>query len=492
VIRILALALIGVLAQLAPGGTFIDDDGDVHEASIEAIAHVGLTNGCNPPAGDLYCPDSPVTRGQMSAFLARALGLGSSTVDWFVDDDGHTFENSIDRLAAAGITLGCNPPNNNRFCPDREVTRGQMAAMLVRAFDYPAGSSDRFVDDDGHTFESVIDRLATAGVTAGCNPPDNNRFCPDEIVTRAEMATFLTRALGLDPMQPPSAGDPGATYWAASSPFNQPIPTNPRIDPNSGQMAARLDGYPIFDLYEYGIAIHHVDSSAPMVEVTCTADWGVCPTESLNPVPIPDETRPPPGSDGNTVLVDWSRRRAFSMHQPVKNADGSWSATWVTVADLLGSGVPAQGGNGSGASHLAGVVELHEIAEGKIDHALVFSTDALCRDELRYPARKTDGQSDLANCIPAGTRVQLDPALNIDALGLSPGSEAVARALQDYGAYAVDRGGATMALYFQVAPDATSQNPGKIYRDAGFSRDYFGSSGIPWDHLRVLSTWDGS
>jgi len=42
-------------------------------------------------------------------------------------------------------------------------------------------------------FETAIDRLRVAGVTQGCNPPDNDRFCPDDLVTRGQMATFLKR-----------------------------------------------------------------------------------------------------------------------------------------------------------------------------------------------------------------------------------------------------------------------------------------------------------
>ena len=76
-----------------------------------------------------------------------------------------------------------------------------MAAFLVRALGYSAGAgSDLFSDDDGSVFESAIDRLGTAGVTKGCNPPTNDRYCPGKRVTRAEMATFLTRALGLTPI----------------------------------------------------------------------------------------------------------------------------------------------------------------------------------------------------------------------------------------------------------------------------------------------------
>jgi hypothetical protein len=52
------------------------------------------------------------------------------------------------------------------------------------------------VDDEGHILEGAINRLAEAGITKGCNPPVNNRFCPHNLLTRAETATFLTRALG--------------------------------------------------------------------------------------------------------------------------------------------------------------------------------------------------------------------------------------------------------------------------------------------------------
>jgi hypothetical protein len=195
--------LVGNTAALA-AGTFSDDDGNTHEANIEAIAAEGITRGCDPPANTRYCPSSAVSRGAMAAFLGRALGLkDAGDKDWFEDDNGHLFERDINRLAAAGITKGCNPPSNDRFCPDDTVTRGEMAAFLVRAFGYSTGGGkDLFVDDDGSTFETDIDRLATAGVTKGCNPPGNDRFCARDVVARDTMASFLARALKLDPIQP--------------------------------------------------------------------------------------------------------------------------------------------------------------------------------------------------------------------------------------------------------------------------------------------------
>jgi len=115
----------------------------------------------------------------------------------FSDIAGSVFAADIEWLANRGITRGCNPPQNNRFCPNDFVTRGQMAAFLVRALKYSNdGGGNRFVDDNGSVFEGDIQRLAAAGVTRGCNPPQNNRFCPNDFVTRGQMAAFLHRALG--------------------------------------------------------------------------------------------------------------------------------------------------------------------------------------------------------------------------------------------------------------------------------------------------------
>ncbi|MGA9595473.1 MAG: S-layer homology domain-containing protein, partial [Acidimicrobiia bacterium] len=69
------------------------------------------------------------------------------------------FAKAIAWLASEGITKGCNPAEGNtRFCPDEYVTRGQMAAFLVRAFGYSDVGSVDFVDDDGSVFEADIER----------------------------------------------------------------------------------------------------------------------------------------------------------------------------------------------------------------------------------------------------------------------------------------------------------------------------------------------
>lgn len=172
---------------------FLDIFGSIFQEDIEWLKAAGITLGCNPPTNNLFCPDDNVTRGQMAAFLNRALALPAGVGDPFVDDNGSIFEADIEALGAAEITLGCNPPANNKYCPSNFVTRGQMAAFLVRALGLAPGP-EKFVDDNGSIFEADIQALAAAGITLGCNPPTNDRFCPDNFVTRAQMAAFLHRA----------------------------------------------------------------------------------------------------------------------------------------------------------------------------------------------------------------------------------------------------------------------------------------------------------
>jgi stage II sporulation protein D len=179
-----------------PPPVSFDDIGEtVHKDDIEYLADLGVALACDDGPNS-FCPDDRMRREDLAAFVVRALELPPTSTDYFHDDDGLPFEDDINALAEARITLGCNPPTNDKFCPDSTVTRGQTAAFIVRAWSLTnAGEGDRFTDDDSSVFEGDIDRLAFAGITKGCNPPNNTRYCPDRLLTRAEMSSFLARAL---------------------------------------------------------------------------------------------------------------------------------------------------------------------------------------------------------------------------------------------------------------------------------------------------------
>ena len=109
----------------------------------------------------------------------------------FSDVAGHPFEPDIEWLRLEELTNGCG---GGRYCPDASVTRAEMASFLVRALELPATGIDAFTDDQGLMSEDDINRLAAAGVTTGCAP---DRFCPSASVTRAQMASFLARGFEL-------------------------------------------------------------------------------------------------------------------------------------------------------------------------------------------------------------------------------------------------------------------------------------------------------
>jgi hypothetical protein len=67
-----------------------------------------------------------------------------------------------------------------------------MASLLARALELRPTATDAFTDDDGSVHEDSIDRLATAGITDGTATGD---FDPGRVVTRAQLASFLVRAL---------------------------------------------------------------------------------------------------------------------------------------------------------------------------------------------------------------------------------------------------------------------------------------------------------
>jgi hypothetical protein len=171
---------------------------------VEDLFASGVTSGCSTGTPPNYCPNDPVTRGQMAVFIIRAaegvdpVPPGAAT---FTDvPTTHPFFAFIERMAALGITTGCGP---GLYCPDAPVTREQMSAFMIRAlgeFAPPAPASQRFGDvPPSNPFYPFIDRMAVFNITAGCG---GGNYCPTDPVTRGQMAVFLVRAFSLPLFEP--------------------------------------------------------------------------------------------------------------------------------------------------------------------------------------------------------------------------------------------------------------------------------------------------
>jgi hypothetical protein len=189
------LVVFGSMALSAPtraATPFTDIADSQFRNDIDWAYNAGITSGCSATK---FCPNAPVTRDQMASFLVRMFDLPGSAADSFGDDEGNLHENSINALAASGITGGCAA---GRYCPASTVTREQMASFISRAADLASSPTNPFYDDDFRAHEADINRLAAAGIGTGCG---SYRFCPAQGVTRGQMVAFLHRVLA--PVSPP-------------------------------------------------------------------------------------------------------------------------------------------------------------------------------------------------------------------------------------------------------------------------------------------------
>ncbi len=165
---------------------------------IALLRNRAITIGCSFTT---YCPEDNTTRGQMAVFLIRGL-LGTEDftfpqAPFFTDVPAtHPFFKYVQKLRELGITAGCSA---TMYCVDDPVTRGQMAAFIIRAssglaptdpFPFPAAPS--FTDvAANHSFFGYIQLMKLRGITAGCSA---TQYCPEAHVTRGQMAVFIIRA----------------------------------------------------------------------------------------------------------------------------------------------------------------------------------------------------------------------------------------------------------------------------------------------------------
>jgi len=182
------------------GERFADIAGNPHRDDIDRMAVLGITLGCTAGAEPRYCPDGHVTRAQMAAFLLRAIGQPDPRpADGAPFSDvpgGAWYTEYVLALAEMGVDTG----ENGEWRPDDDLTRLEMARWLTRLFDHitPAASPQGLFRDVDRDDWPVVEGLYQLGVTEGCSTRPL-RFCPDQPVTRAEMASFIIRSLAAHP-----------------------------------------------------------------------------------------------------------------------------------------------------------------------------------------------------------------------------------------------------------------------------------------------------
>jgi hypothetical protein len=284
--------------------------------------------------------------------------------------------------------------------------------------------------------------------------------------------------------------------FSAQSPWNTPIESNPKLASDSATLIADLAGsskWPFFsiNIEQYGIPIYWVDERTPREHVEITLVGGRGFERGGADVPIPKSALPAVGTDKHLLIIDKSANVEWGFWRAEKRVD-RWTCSVCAMADLAGSGVrpPAlhnpwwmgHGARACGFPLVAGLITVDELRAGAIEHALVLAYPHIRSRYYTAPASTAQASTEEAlptRGMPCGARVQLDPKIDVDALGLSASGRAIARALQTYGAYIGDYSGA-VSLYADASPTAQA-----TYK-SGLLDTYEVRGKVALESLRVL------
>ncbi|HJL17838.1 MAG TPA: hypothetical protein RMH99_19390, partial [Sandaracinaceae bacterium LLY-WYZ-13_1] len=299
-----------------------------------------------------------------------------------------------------------------------------------------------------------------------------------------------------EPPSPPGVWRP----FADDSPWNTPIPADVAIRSDSDALVEALAtssdwpglqvaitpwSVPVYEVGGAGVPLVEVHSPISNEGLEHTFRW-----------PVPPDAAPAPESDAHMTIIDRATGREYDFWAARRRADGSWECGLCSTADLDGSGVrPPKGGarpwyesHGSracGFPLMAGLIRAEELAAGRIEHALVLAYPALRRRWFTPPASTGHPDNGLLRedfGIPCGGRVQLDPSVDVDALGLSPAGRAIARALQEYGAYVGDFAG-SINVYADGSPEAQAAFAGVLDAGAMHALDLGDLRVVEWGEL---------
>ncbi len=283
------------------------------------------------------------------------------------------------------------------------------------------------------------------------------------------------------------AAEPPWRPFSDDSPWNTPIPADPAIDPDSDIIVGNFRN-PFGDVGlwisdpEWSVPVYYIDSDqVPLVKVTTPEDrpagtgFGLEEQSRTAYLPIPSNAVAAAAGDKHLAVVDKQKGIEWGMWYAVPTPDG-WSTALGATADLNGTGVRvpeyqanpwqvAHGARASGFPLMAGLIRIDEMKAGEIRHAMTFAYMGCLAEGYVSPA--STGQVFLGKergmvlepgtGLPMGARIQLDPSIDVDQMPWARSTKIIARALQTYGAFCGDYGGACPSIYAEANPDQVAE-----------------------------------
>lgn len=211
-------------------------------------------------------------------------------------------------------------------------------------------------------------------------------------------------------------------------------------------------------------------------------------------VPIPAYADPADGSDAEMSIYQPSSDSLWEFWRARKSEDGRWQACWGGRLDHAsrsdGTFPQHYGTTATSLPFIGGQITPEELQRGEISHVMGISlVDVEHYTVVSWPAHRSDGYNPQhqPHRIPEGTRLRLDPAVDVEQLKLHPVAKAIARAAQKYGFVIWDKAGA-ISMRLQNPKSQTARGAPDPY-PALFqgTPSYKILDGFPWDRLQFLA-----
>jgi hypothetical protein len=293
---------------------------------------------------------------------------------------------------------------------------------------------------------------------------------------------------------PPTCG----RFFAAASFWNRPLPAEAPLDPdspavtqdlvNKANAASRGGLPPTIATKAYAPPVYTVPANQPRVRVALDPGDDPALVAAFNSVPLPAAARPAPGTDSELVVWQPSTDTLWEFWR-LRHSHGRWHASWGGRLDHVSTGPghytdphPNWGTSASSLPLVGGMITPRELAAGRIDHALSMAVPHTRSTAFSRPAQRTDGDSACPHAVPEGAHFRLDPALDVDSLGLPRPVATIARAAQRYGIYVRDRSD-SVTLYAQSSVSLPRDPYPPLF---GWRPPYELLERFPWSHLQLL------
>lgn len=298
-------------------------------------------------------------------------------------------------------------------------------------------------------------------------------------------------------------------FFSPKSFWNTPLPQHAPVARDSRVLVSDLMGWvsreetdkngPWLNATREGVTIITVPADQPTVAVTLDGrEPDATLSSAWSAVPLPPSARPSPG-DNDLAVWQPSTDTIWEFFQ-LHHENGGWEAEWGGAMRNVSSssGVygptawPAAwtgdeswwGVTAASFSIVGGAITYQDLKAGQIDHALALVYPNVRRRTFVSPAERDDGWSLDPNALPEGTRLRLDPNLNLAKMKLPPLTRMIALAAQRYGIVIRDQ--ASNIAFIQQDPtgDPAFESLGTKLTDGAYPSKYLAS--FPWSHLQVM------